>query len=198
MKPDFAFTCPLTRADLIGEGAIQHCPQCDLDVPDMSALTRAEAERVLGALRCAHELSADLHFCSSYELNADGDAVFFEPGDAPAGMFDMSNLVDTTPKLLLAIAAISALGLTAQLHVFQNILAPAWEGHPVLVLDADGPRLEPERAEAFSHAVDASEDAWLTINIAAWRQGAVRVLFPTTTYKFEKANASINSQGVDF
>ena len=170
MKPNLSFVCPIERNDFIGEGALQHCPHCNIDVPDMSALTRSEAKRVFDALRCGHELSADLHFCSSYAVDSDDEAIFLDPADIPEPLIDMSNLVDTTPKLLLAIAALSTLGLTAQLHVFQHILAPAWEGHPVFVLDEEGPRFEPERADAFTAAIDASEDAWLTLNLAAWRR----------------------------
>ncbi len=180
MKPDLSFVCPLTRGDFTGSGSLRHCPQCDLGIPDMSALTADEARRVLDALACGLERSGDLHFCSSYFVDADGDAVFFDPADATTRRgIDLSGLVDTTPKLLLAIAAMSALGLTAQLEVFERILAPAWQGHHVFVLDEDGPRFEPERADAFTGAVDASEDAWLTLNLAAWR----RDLFDATSPK---------------
>ena len=167
MSTPLSFICPMKRADLQELGALKHCPQCNLDIPDMSALTLEEEERVRSAIQCAREQSDDLHFCSSYQVDEQGEAVFLSHENPPG---PLANLVDTTPKLLLAIAAVSALGLTAQLHVFQHILAPAWEGHPVFVLDEEGPRFEPERADAFTAAIDASEDAWLTLNLAAWRR----------------------------
>ena len=194
MKPGLTFVCPLSRDDLIGSGALRHCPQCDLDIPDMSTLTADEARRVLDALRCAHELSQDLHFCSSYEVDASGHAVFFDPQSLDAPGVDLSPLLDSTPRLLLAVAALSALGVTAQLQVFQRFLAPAWEGHPVFVLDEDGPRLEPERVDAFTGAVDASEDAWLTLNLATWRRALVGGIAPA---RFQKANTSVE-MGIDF
>jgi hypothetical protein len=178
----------------VGSGSLRHCPQCDLDVPDMSALTAAEARRVLDALRCAYERSEDLHFCSSYPLDDDGHAVFFDPAQLPSTPgLDLSGLVDTTPKLLIAMAALSTLGLTAHIEVFERYLSPAWQGHPVFVLDEDGPRLEPERVDAFTDAVDASEDAWLTLNLAAWRRDLVDALSPRA--RFEKANASVMMGG---
>ncbi len=195
MKPQFSFVCPLSRDDLIGDGTLRHCPQCDLDIPDMSALTADEARRVRDALRCAHELSRDLHFCSSYGLDQDGHAHFFDPAEAKD--LDAFGLVDTTPRLLLAIAAMSTFGFTAQLEVFERYLSPAWEGHPVFVLDEDGPRLEPERANAFIAAVDASEDAWLTINFATWRRELLNTLFPPEVV-FEKANTDYESRGIEF
>jgi hypothetical protein len=178
VKPDLSFVCPLTRDDFTGTGSLRHCPQCDLDIPDMSALTAAEARRVLDALACGLERSEDLHFCASYKVDGGGHAAFFDPPTRAAGHLDLSSLVDTTPKLLLAIAAIGTLGLSAQAAVFERILAPAWQGHPVFVLDEDGPRLEPERVDAFIGAVDASEDAWLTLNLAAWRRDLVDALSP--------------------
>ena len=195
MKPELAFVCPLTRDDLLGSGALRHCPECNLNIPDMSALTADEARRVLDALRCAHERSQDLHFCSSYQLDARGDAIFLDPKVLDALNVDLSHLFDTTPRLLLAIAVMSALGVTAHLEIFHRYVAPAWEGHPVFVLDEEGPRLEPERAHAFAGAVDASEDAWLTLNLAAWRRGIAGIMAPTI--KFEKANVSVE-MGIDF
>ena len=180
MKPDLTFVCPLSRDDLSGTASLRHCPQCDLDIPDMSSLTEHEARRVLAALTCGRERSADLHFCSAYRLDADGDAVFFDPQREQAHALGTLGLLDSTPRVLLAIAAMSTLGLTAHLEVFERYLAPAWEGHPVFVLDEDGPRLEPERAEGFTDAVDSSEDAWLTLNLAAWRRDIADALFPPT------------------
>lgn len=176
MKPALTFVCPLTRDDFVGEGTLQHCPQCNLDIPDMTALTEDEARRVLDAFACGMEHSPDLKMCSSYSVDAHGDSVHFAPEKLDTPGIDLSLLVDSTPKLLLAVAALSALGLTAQIHVFNNILTPLWQGHEVFVLDEDGPRFVPDRADAFAGAVDASEDAWLTFNLAIWRRDAINAL----------------------
>ena len=50
--------------------------------------------------------------------------------------------------------------------MLSSIFSPTDPGLAVFTLDADGPRFEPERADAHADAIDAGHDAWVTINLA--------------------------------
>ena len=167
MKSPLSFVCPLTRSDLEGLATMKHCPQCDFDIPNISGLTPTEARRVLAALACAQELSADLRVCGAVAHDADGHAQYVRPEDLPEDLPpEVASLFDDRATFLLALSAVTALGFSLGSVFISSIFAPKDPDMAVFVLDEDGPRFAPERAEAHADALDAAQDAWVTINLA--------------------------------
>ncbi len=167
MKSPLSFVCPLTRADLEGLATMKHCPQCGFDIPNISSLTASEAHRVLAALACGQELSPDLRVCGAVAYGADGTAKFIDPAELPEDLPpEVASLFDDRATFLLALSAVTALGFSLGSLLISSIFAPDDPDMAVFVLDADGPRFSPERAHAHADALDASQDAWVTINLA--------------------------------
>ena len=105
MNLDLDFVCPLTRSDMEGLATMGHCPQCDLDIPELSNLTADEAQRVFSALECAHELGANLHFCGAFTQGTDGHTEFVNPQALPADLPpEVASLFDEHATFLLALS----------------------------------------------------------------------------------------------
>lgn len=182
MKLDLDFVCPLTRSDMEGLATMGHCPSCDLDIPELSNLTAAEAQRVFSALECAHELGANVHFCGAFTQGTDGHTEFVNPQALPEDLPpEVASLFDERATFLLALSAVAALGFSLNSVLISNVYSPVADGADVFVLDADGPRFVPTQAEADADALDAAHDAWVTINLANIRADLSSVFAPQTT-----------------
>ena len=194
MKLDLDFVCPLTRSDMEGLATMGHCPQCDLDIPELSNLTAAEAQRVLTALECAHELGANLHFCGAFAQGADGHTEFVDPQNIPEDLPpEIASLFDERATFLLALSAVAALGFSLNSVLISTIYSPITHGADVFVLDGDGPRFLPKQAEADADALDAAQDAWVTINLANIRADLSSIFAPETTPEDLAEDAAITA-----
>jgi hypothetical protein len=71
-----ATPCPARWEDMVGDDRVRRCAQCDLDVHDLSAMTRDEAESVLRKL-------ATGRVCAQFYRRADGTVL---TKDCPAGV----------------------------------------------------------------------------------------------------------------
>ncbi len=182
MKIDLDFTCPLTRSDMEGIATMGHCPQCDLDIPELSNLTHAEAKRVLSAVECAQDMSDNLHFCSAYAQGEDGDVHFVDPNALPEDLPpEVASLFDDRATFLLALSAVAALGFSLNSVLISQVYAPVASGADVFTLDSSGPRFTPAQAERDADALDAGHDAWVTINLANIRADLSSVFSPELT-----------------
>jgi hypothetical protein len=71
-----ATPCSARWEDMVGDDRVRHCAQCDLDVHDLSAVGREEAERVLEGL-------ARGRVCARFYRRADGTIL---TRDCPVGV----------------------------------------------------------------------------------------------------------------
>lgn len=71
-----ASPCPARWEDMTGDERVRHCAQCDLDVHNLSAMTRVEAEGVLQGL-------ANGRMCARFYRRADGTIL---TKDCPVGI----------------------------------------------------------------------------------------------------------------
>lgn len=71
-----AYPCPARWEDMAGDARVRHCAQCDLDVHNISEMTRDEAEGVLAKI-------AEGRVCARFYKRADGTIL---TRDCPIGL----------------------------------------------------------------------------------------------------------------
>jgi len=91
-----ASPCTARWEDMTGDGRLRHCAQCDLDVHNLSAMTRDEAEALLQGLSRGR-------VCARFYKRADGTIL---TRDCPVGLAAVRRRV-----LLAASRVAAALGL---------------------------------------------------------------------------------------
>jgi len=98
-----ASPCPARWADMVGDAQVRHCAQCDLDVHNISAMTRDQAESVLAKL-------AEGCVCARFYRRSDGTII---TRDCPIGLAAVRRRVLLATSRVAAALGLAVLAATA-------------------------------------------------------------------------------------
>jgi hypothetical protein len=103
-----ASPCPARWEDMTptGDGAVRHCGQCNLKVHNLSAMSRGEAEALLGMYFGGDGAKRGERLCGQWRRRADNTIIF---GDCPVGLAKLRARVRRSVARVAAMAGLTSL-----------------------------------------------------------------------------------------